>query len=55
MIDKILLETFPEKYKCLPKWEAIKLLYSTPRIYKDENTVYYPDNKSQEVDLTNLL
>lgn len=37
---------FPETYQVMPKWQALKLLYSTPRLYKNATTLIHP--KTQE-------
>lgn len=36
---------YPDTYQVMPKWEAIKALYSTPRIYKNANTFIHPETK----------
>jgi fatty acid desaturase len=37
-----LKKMFPETYQHMPKWQALKLLYSTPRIYKNHTTLINP-------------
>jgi fatty acid desaturase len=41
-IHKHLKEMYPEKYKTMPKWKALKYLYQTPRIYKSSNELIHP-------------
>ena len=45
-IHKLLKEHYPTKYKHMPKWKALKYLYETPRIYKNNNELIHP--KTQE-------
>ena len=42
-IHKALLAKFPQEYKVMPKWKAMKALYSTPRIYKHANSLIHPE------------
>ncbi|MBL7665081.1 MAG: fatty acid desaturase [Bacteriovoracaceae bacterium] len=42
IVDKKLRELFPEKYMIMPKWKAVKMLYQTPRIYKNADTLVNP-------------
>ncbi len=37
-----LKEKYPDKYKLLPKRVALKMLYSTPRIYKNRDILVHP-------------
>ena len=32
----------PERYQEMPKWEALKLLYKTSRIYKNKTELVHP-------------
>ncbi len=41
-IHKALVRTFPETYLVMPKWKAVKALYSTSRIYKNANELINP-------------
>ena len=41
-----LLKQFPDSYKIMPKGQAIKALYSTPRIYKTSNQLVHPRTNS---------
>lgn len=34
---------FPADYKYMPKWKALRALYSSPRIYKNANTLVHPE------------
>jgi len=45
-LHKILKEKFPDNYNFMPKSRALKLLYSTPRIYKNNKTLIHPINGS---------
>ena len=38
-----LLRQFPETYKVMPKWQAIRLLYKTARIYKNSRELVHPE------------
>jgi fatty acid desaturase len=41
-IHNLLKSKFPERYQFMPKREAIRKLYETPRIYKDSTTLIHP-------------
>jgi fatty acid desaturase len=41
-IHKELLRQFPNDYKIMPKWQAMKLLYRTSRVYKNAHTLIHP-------------
>lgn len=41
-IHKLLVEKYPTKYKYMPKWKALKYLYQTPRIYKNNTELIHP-------------
>jgi fatty acid desaturase len=41
-IHKHLKELYPTKYKHMPKWKALKYLYQTPRIYKNNTELMHP-------------
>lgn len=43
IVSKKLQEMYPDRYQIMPKWKAIKLLYSTPRIYKNRDTLINPE------------
>jgi fatty acid desaturase len=45
-IHLLLKELYPDKYKFMPKWRALKYLYQTPRLYKNSNELVCP--KTQE-------
>lgn len=48
-VSQKLKELYPEKYMLMPKAKALKLLYSTPRIYKNRETLVHPiTNKEYE-------
>lgn len=42
LIHKHLKAMYPNKYKTMPKWKALKYLYQTPRIYKSSNELIHP-------------
>jgi fatty acid desaturase len=49
-VHELLKIRYPDKYQYMPKWQAIKALYSTARIYKDSKTLYNPkNNKTYDV------
>ena len=37
-----LKKQFPDTYQFMNKWDALKLLYKTPRIYKNSTTLVNP-------------
>jgi fatty acid desaturase len=41
-IHLLLKEMYPEKYKFMPKWKALRYLYATPRLYKSSNELVCP-------------
>lgn len=41
-IHEVLKLNYPQKYKYMPKWEALKLLYKTPRLYKNATELIHP-------------
>lgn len=41
-IHLLLKELYPEKYKHMPKAKALRLLYQTPRIYKNSTELVHP-------------
>lgn len=43
VIHRELLRAFPNTYKHMPKWKAMKALYSTARIYKNSKTLIHPE------------
>ena len=42
IIHKHLVEMYPEKYQHMPKWTALKIIYRTPRIYKNATELIHP-------------
>ena len=42
-VSKKLKEMYPERYKIMPKKDALKILYSTSRIYKNRETLIHPE------------
>lgn len=45
-IHEELKKQFPEKYQVMPKWKAVKALYSTPRIYKNAHELINPETSA---------
>jgi fatty acid desaturase len=41
-VHQKLKEVFPETYQCMPKWEALQMLYKTSRVYKNPTTLIHP-------------
>ncbi len=41
-IHHLLIELYPDKYQHMPKWKALKYLYLTPRIYKNNEELIHP-------------
>lgn len=41
-IHALLKEMYPDKYKYMPKWKALRILYSTPRLYKNSTELIHP-------------
>jgi fatty acid desaturase len=42
-VHKELLRQFPETFQVMPKWKAMKALYSTSRIYKNSRELINPE------------
>lgn len=43
IVSKKIAEMYPERYKIMPKSKALRLLYSTPRIYKNRDVLVDPN------------
>ena len=43
LIHRELVRSFPDTYKHMPKWQAMKALYATARIYKNSKTLIHPE------------
>ncbi|MFK8137230.1 MAG: fatty acid desaturase [Bdellovibrionales bacterium] len=41
-VHEVLKKRYPEQYKIMPKWDALKLLYKTPRVYKNSKELIHP-------------
>lgn len=41
-VHELLKSKYPDTYQCMPKWVAMKKLYSTARIYKNAKTLMHP-------------
>lgn len=41
-IHEALKRQYPDKYKYMPKWKALKYLYQTPRIYNNATELIHP-------------
>tara|TARA_Y100000768_G_scaffold388872_1_gene388126 strand:- start:6336 stop:7457 length:1122 start_codon:yes stop_codon:yes gene_type:complete len=46
-VSKKLQEMYPDRYQIMPKHKAVKLLYSTPRIYKNRDTLINPETGAE--------
>lgn len=46
-VSEKLKQMYPDRYKIMPKWRAMKLLYSTPRIYKNRDLLIHPETKKE--------
>jgi fatty acid desaturase len=46
-VHRELKKQFPDEYIAVPKWQAIKALYRTPRIYKNSKTLIHPITKQE--------
>lgn len=53
-VHKEVKRLFPETYQCMPKYQALKLLYKTPRIYKNHTTLINPKTLETFDTLPNL-
>lgn len=42
-VHRELLKKFSKEFICMPKWKAIRALYSSPRIYKNSNELIHPE------------
>lgn len=47
IVSKKLQEMYPDRYQIMPKAKALKLLYSTPRIYKNRTTLVNPETGAE--------
>lgn len=47
LISNKLKELYPDRYMIMPKGEAMKKLYSTPRIYKNRETLINPETDKE--------
>lgn len=45
-VHKKLVELFPNDYQVMPKWKAMKALYSTPRIYRSDYELIHPETQA---------
>ena len=43
VIHRHLVRLYPDKYKFMPKGEAMRALYKTARIYKNSETLIHPE------------
>lgn len=41
-IHRVLIKNYPQKYKYMPKWKALRYLYKTPRIYNTPTELIHP-------------
>ena len=47
IVSAKLKEMYPDKYVMMPKWEAMKMLYKTPRIYKNRDVLIHPVTRKE--------
>ena len=47
IVSAKLKEMYPDKYVMMPKWEAMKMLYKTPRIYKNRDILIHPVTRKE--------
>jgi fatty acid desaturase len=43
LIHQALVSRFPDQYKIMPKWQAMRALYKTARIYKSQSELINPE------------
>ena len=46
-VKKLLMEKFPGRYKCVPHWRALMMIYRVPKLHWDEN--HFVNPRSGEV------
>jgi fatty acid desaturase len=46
-VSEKLKRMYPERYKIMPKHKAMGLLYSTPRLYKNRDTLVNPKTNEE--------
>jgi fatty acid desaturase len=46
-VSEKLKDMYPDRYKIMPKYKAMKLLYSTPRLYKNRDTLVDPKTNEE--------
>jgi fatty acid desaturase len=46
-VSQKLKEMYPDRYQIMPKSKALKILYSTPRIYKNRDTLINPETGAE--------
>lgn len=44
-IHEVLKSQYPQKFKVMPKWKALRYLYKTSRIYNNSNELIHPKTK----------
>jgi fatty acid desaturase len=54
LVHMELLHQFPETYQIMPKWKALRLLYTTPRLYKNATTLMNPKTQERYSTLPNV-
>ncbi len=47
LVSQKLKELYPERYMIMPKFQALKKLYTTPRLYKDRYTLVDPKTEKE--------
>lgn len=46
-VNKALKFLYPDKFQEMPKGKALKLLYTTPRVYKNRTTLIHPETQKE--------
>lgn len=46
-VNSALKLLYPDKFQEMPKGKALKLLYTTPRVYKNRTTLIHPETKEE--------
>lgn len=47
IVHEKLKEMYPDRFQVMPKAKALKLLYSTPRIYKNREVLVHPETEKE--------
>jgi len=47
-------ELYPDRFQVMPKWQALKLLYKTPRIYQSATELIHPKTRATHATIPRL-